>query len=279
MFNVGEGFSAISSFIKELVPLKSPHFLVVFIGIFGLISLNFWFSEKLEFFQFVAGFLINQELEEFAVYLTYLFPISTSSYFYWIFLSIPIALVLVVLAVFTIRHNSDSVGTEDKGLEDIRGQIKISQALCISSAVLCLVFGGIALVKDDSGLLFILHYLACLCQITLFLFFSMAPLEKEKLGALLNHYQIALVTASYLVGATICMSLINPGQTYSWLLLENYAENFIEIFTDDLSYIDDTGEVEERALDRFAVTAIFFYAIWASYQCFWFKWLRQTESE
>ena len=236
---------------------KSPYLLVVLLGITGLIALNSWFgtSETIK------------EIQQ----------LPTDKFFYWFFLSIPIALVLVVLAVFTIRHNSDSVGTEDKGLEDIRGQIKISQALCISSAVLCLVFGGIALVKDDSGLLFILHYLACLCQITLFLFFSMAPLEKEKLGASLNHYQIALITASYLVGATICMSLINPENSDSW----NISDRITEIIADRHYEINSSGNkvLIERTLDRFAVTATFFYAIWMSYQCFWFKWLRQTESE
>ena len=194
--------AAIAQYLEFLRFTRSPYFLVVLFGVTGLILLNIEF-----------GKLTNDSDSKHLV-----------NSFYWYVLALPIAVLLVVLTNFTLKQKASKVVNKER--EKTEGQLKFSLSLCISSAVLCLVFEGIDLIKNESNELFLFLYFACIYQFIVFMFYAPAKLDQDKFEEFSNHSQFALVTASYLVGATICMSFIN--------LLDSDSCNVIEslIFDD-----------------------------------------------
>ena len=254
----------ISSILDIFKPTSSPHLVVILFGIAGLITLNLWFG-VLPIYNITAS---NGEL-------TFKFEVASSQnsislrneFDYWFVLAVPVATVLYIFTTLTLTQKTN-IPARKNGEESER-QIKFAYATCISSAVLCLVFGGANLLKDGSKELFFFLYLACIGQIVLFLIYNAVHSTKYELEMKLKHSQIAIVTASLFIGATICMTFINPVPIEKFLLLsppsiENFSKFFGKIF------LDNDGN-----LGPFTVTAVFFYLLWARYLKFWIQGLFQ----
>ena len=253
---VGTALASLAPLLEYFRPTRSPYLLVVVFSVAGLIVLNVWFS--------------NLFIEKFDLSIIYDYPVITRlplEYdFYWFWLAIPVALVLFFLTIFTFAHKVDKPATED--LDELEGQLKFARSLCILSAVLCLVIGGIALIKDVYYELFTIHYLACFWQIAVFLVYTATRLKKEEPSAFLNHFQVALVTSSFLIGATICMTLIDPWKSFEC------KEIVSSVFSQDCYNVGESSDGEtiyKTSVDRFFLTAAFFYILWIWCQVYWVK--------
>lgn len=204
--------AAIGPFLEYFRPSRSPYLIVILFGISGIVYLGF-----------------SQEL------------IGK-----WYSISIPLAAVLCMLTYFTlITPNSEIVEQTEK---DIEGELKFSRAICISIGILCLILGCEELVDNDMAYSF--HYMICLCQVTIFVIYTAVRIKREEpaTAATPNHFQIALVTSAYLIGATICV---------------RHA---------DFPWVSDNGQI----YDRFLLSTIFFYILWVWCLCYWVKILKET---
>ena len=259
-----------SSILDKFKLTSSPHLVVILFGIAGLISLNLWFGDLPMYVIKATGPELKLDNK-----LDLIFEVSTSKiinplrdeFKYWFFLAAPVTVVLYIFTAHTLTLKTN-IPARENGEESER-QMKFAYATCISSAVLCLVFGGAHLLKDGSKELFFFLYFACIGQIVLFLIYNAVHSTKFELEMKLKHSQIAIVTASLFIGATICMTFINPVPIENFSLLnspsiENFSKFFSKIFFDT----DDK-------LDPFAATAVFFYLLWARYVKFWIQGLIQ----
>ena len=172
---------------------------------------------------------------------------------HWYWIAIPIGLVLVVVTAFTFFHAE----TEDveQSKEERDTQLKFSRSICISTAVLCLVWGSSADSASKFDSVFFVHYVMCLCQIVVFIIYTAARLKKEEPPLYLNHFQVALVTSALLIGATVCIYLIEPRAE---------AES---IFA--------TIKAGKRP-SFFAYSAVLLYFLWARCQYYWINRLTKV---
>lgn len=171
---VGTAFGALIPFLDYFRPTRSPYLLIVIFSIVALLYSN----EKLK-----------------------------GDHWYWV--AIPIALVLVVVTAFTFIHAETEDAEQSKEERDT--QLKFSRSICISTAVLCLVWGSSSDSASELDSVFFVNYVMCICQIVVFVIYTAARLKKEEPPLYLNHFQVALVTSALLVGATVCIHSINPG--------------------------------------------------------------------
>ena len=228
---VGSALAALAPFIEYLRPARSPYILVVIFGIIGLVSSAGLFHKR--------------------------FWDRTEYYF----LFVPLAIVLILLTIFSFMHKVQSgAGLSD---EDVDEQLKFSRSICISSAILCLVFGCWRIAETLFDWIFYFHYFVCTVQITTFIVYSAARLKYEELVTSLNHFQIALVTSAYLVAATVCVGLVELAQGFE------KSEN-------DVFYVVRSVEVGDKTkelyyLNLFSLTALFFYGLWLWCQIYWIK--------
>lgn len=225
---VGSALAALAPFVEYLRPARSPYLLVVIFGVIGLVSSAGLFHER--------------------------FWDRTEYYF----LFVPLAIVLILLTVFSFMHKVQSGANLSD--EDVDEQLKFSRSICISSAILCLVFGGWRVAETLLDWVFYFHYFVCTIQIVVFIVYSAARLRYEEFVTSLNHFQIALVTSAYLVAATVCVGLIEQARG----------------FEEDVFYVVRTLEVNEETkeltyLNLFSLTALFFYGLWLWCQIYWIK--------
>ena len=205
--------AAIGPFLEYFRPSRSPYLIVILFGISGIVYLGF-----------------SQEL------------IGK-----WYSISIPLAAVLCLLTYFTlISQNSEIIEQTEK---DTEGELKFSRAICISIGILCLIFGCEELVDNDLAYSF--HYVICLCQVTIFVIYTAVRIKREEpaTAASPNHFQIALVTSAYLIGATICVQ-------------------HADFSLDDLD--------KDQMYDRFLLSMIFFYILWMWCLYYWIRILKET---
>ena len=225
---VGSALAALAPFVEYLRPARSPYLLVVIFGIIGLVSSAGLFHER--------------------------FWDRTEYYF----LFVPLAIVLILLTVFSFMHRVQTGANLSD--EDVDEQLKFSRSICISSAILCLVFGCWRVAVSLSDWVFYFHYIVCTVQIVSFTIYSAARLRYEELVTSLNHFQIALVTSAYLVAATVCVGLVEHARG----------------FENDVFYVVrnvETGDVTSKLnyLNLFSLTALFFYGLWLWCQIYWIK--------
>lgn len=225
---VGSALAALAPFVEYLRPARSPYLLVVIFGIIGLVSSAGLFHER--------------------------FQDRTEYYF----LFVPLAIVLILLTVFSFIHKVKS-GTSLSD-EDVDEQLKFSRSICISSAILCLVFGCWRISATLPDWVFYFHYFVCTVQIATFIVYSAARLRYEELVTSLNHFQIALVTSAYLVAATVCVGLVA------------YAQGFDK----DVFYVVEKLEVDGATKisnypNLFSLSALLFYGLWLWCQIYWIK--------
>ena len=228
---VGSALAALAPFVEYLRPARSPYLLVVIFGIIGLVSSAALFHER-----------------------------------YWdrteyYFLFIPLAIVLILLTVFSFVHKVQSGANLSD--EDVDEQLKFSRSICISSAILCLVFGCWRISATLPDWVFYFHYFVCTVQIAAFIVYSAARLRYEELVTSLNHFQIALVTSAYLVAATVCIGLVE----LAW----GFEENQKDVFYVFRSWDTEDGIKESQYLNLFSLTALFFYGLWLWCQIYWIK--------
>ena len=289
LVNFGTALSWISPFSKIIKPTSSPHLLVILFSIVALIILSILFSDlpnyqiKLKIDEPIenkANIIKSDEnsqsssnnsespsnkirIVESEMLLIFesdsdRIPKSLPDNFhYWYFLAFPLVIVLILLTNLSLEQQHKN-STDLKIGKKLEGQMKLAYSLCISSGILCLVFGGANLVEDDSLLLFCFLFFACIGQIVVFLNYTAMYIKKDKFCTELEHVHIALTTASLFVGATVCMTLINPPRSIDWT-----------------NIVPDIFIRDEVNPNPFAVTAVFFYILWIRYLMFWIKRLKK----
>ena len=239
---VGTALAAFAPFLEYFRPTRSPYLLVVLFGLGGLIAASWMFQSEL------------------------------SLRFEYFLLAIPIVVVLTVLTLFVFFHTTTA--SADLTSEQIDEQLKFSRSICISTGILCLVIGcWRAATEPLENWIFNLHYIFCIIQIVAFVVYSAARLRYEEPSTSLNHFQIALVTASFLVAATICMSLIKA----SGLGGASYNGTFDIIANDShractSSNWTVTNDRNYCTFDNLlSLSAIVCYSLWGWCQVYWVK--------
>lgn len=152
----------------------------------------------------------------------------------WVYVSLPI---FICLPVLTILSFFSKLSVE----ENIDEQLKFSRAVCLASAIICLVVGSIEL--EENKVLFWVNYHATLIQLIVFVLYIIIREIREETESQLNFFQFSLVTSTYLGVATFCMTKIKAN---------------------DDSIINNAGKI-----DDYFVCAMFFYAIWLVCQLYW----------
>ena len=212
--------ASLMPFLDYFRPTKSPYLLVVLVGVAGIVAIDIAFQYQFD------------------------------ERSYWYFASIPLTLVLIVLTLFTFLHQMEPNADETE--RDIESQLKFSRSICISGAMLCLVAGVVKFAEDENNVLFSVHFLSCVWQIGVFVVYAAARLRKEEPASSLNHFQISLVTASYLIAATICVYFMETDGSIVTIARES-----------------DTSEEDVTYMDLFFVSAIVFWLLWISCQVYW----------
>lgn len=117
---------------------------------------------------------------------------------YWWWIAIPIYVVLILAFVLS---RSDRP-TFEKGQHE--EQLRFARSFGISSALLALVLTARAVDKDAMS--FWLNYGTCLAQTALFLVYAWTRSLTEEDGEGTNFVQFALITTTFLVGASYSIS-------------------------------------------------------------------------
>lgn len=208
-------------FFDYFRPTKSPYLVVVIVGICGLVAIDFFFQT------------------------------NYAKRSYWYFAAIPLIIVLIFLTLFVFLHNTEA---NNKDSEDsFESQLRFSRAICISSGLLCLIVGTWQFAGPKKEILFYVHYISCLWQIVTFVLYTATRLKKSEPKSGLNHFQISLVTASYLVGITACVHLVKGDAI------------FITFPYESMSHINFYG-----------VSALVFWFLWTGCQVYWTIRLART---
>ena len=218
-------------FLEYFRPTKSPYLLMVLFGIIGLLVLDYLFGPR------------NYET------------------FYWYWLAIPIAGVLIFVTSLMFRDKTKELESKQEDGDEFEAQLKFSRSVCISTAILCLAVGGVKLSSGRSDFMFFFHFGACVCQLLVFLAFATARLRREEPRTSMNHVQIALVTSLFILGASTSISLSElQVEVKTWNMVGNMFWN-------------ETKDGYE--MDLYVVTAACLYSLWGRCQCYWIK--RLTE--
>lgn len=186
-------------FFDYFRPARSPYLIVVLVGIIGLISASYLFQKQID--------------------------VDRGSY--WYFAAIPSLSVLVLLTLFTFLHAPEQ-GQEVE--EDFDSQLRFSRSICISSALICLVIGSIEFAHQTNDTIFYLLVFSCVWQIVVFVLYAAARLKRSEPSTSLNHFQISLITASYLFAITASLVLMNPEKGYfTYLRNKEFVLNFLGV--------------------------------------------------
>ena len=228
---MGSAFASLGPFFEFFRPTRSPYLLVVLFSVIGLLVLNF------------------------------LFDIESRLYNYWYALAIPLFLVVGVLTIFVFLHR-ESLETADEERDVAEHHLKFARSICISIAIICFVGGCWFAVDQKSTSMFILHYVACICQIAVFTVYAAARLRRKEPAGLLNHFQVALVTSLYLMAATVCVVFIAMKQ----------GESCGDV---GRTSIFETCIRGEKLASFYAISYFVFLALWAWCQYYWISRLRQ----
>ena len=194
-------------------PTRSPYLIVVLVGILGLIAAS------------------------------YLFQSNITNRSYWYFTAIPSVSVLILLTLFTFLHVT---GQKESVTEDFDSQLRFSRSICISSSLICLVLGSWKFAEEKHDTIFYLLVFSCVWQIIVFILYTAARLRRSEPSTSLNHFQISLITASYLFAITACLIIWNPSKGF-----------FVYIKDDNIN------------LNLLGTSTIIFWLLWFSCQVYW----------
>lgn len=228
---MGSAFASLGPFFEFFRPTRSPYLLVVLFSVISLLTSNI------------------------------LFEMKSRLYDYWYALAIPVFLILGVLTVFVFLHRESREAAEEE--RDIaEHHLKFSRAICISIAIMCFVGGCWFAVDQESISMFILHYISCICQIAVFTVYAAARLRRKEPAGVLNHFQVALVTSLYLIGATVCLVFIamNQGDPCG---------------DSGRTSIFETCVGQKKLASFHAISYFVFMALWGWCQYYWISRLRQ----
>ena len=185
--------------------------------------------------------------------------------------------VLVTLLTMFIFLHKERVEKSEEERELSDQHLKFSRSICISAAILCLVVGGWYTARNTVETVFIIHYIACMCQIVIFTIYAAARLRRQEPAGLLNHFQVAMVTSVYLIAATACLSFaaekqyVDCGDSYT-TVLESCAKEIV------------TSETENGFERNYSYTIVesfyfisygLFLVLWVVCQYYWMRRLRQ----
>ena len=112
----------------------------------------------------------------------------------WLFVSVPIVAVLALSAVLSFKNRAVFQGGEGEE------QLRFARSFSISSGLLTFVLTARA--TGPIPLAFWVNYGACLVQIIVFLLYAWARSETLEAQEDLNFVQFALITATFLIGAS-----------------------------------------------------------------------------
>lgn len=129
----------------------------------------------------------------------------------WLWVAIPIFSVLALCAALSFKDRTIFEG--DQG-ED---QLRFARSFSISSALLTFVMTARLVGKDE--LAFWINYCACIAQIVVFLLYAWARSSTLEQQRDLNFVQFALITATFLIGASTSNVL--------WVTAENPKNYFV----------------------------------------------------
>lgn len=202
-------------FFDYFRPTRSPYLIVVLVGISGLIAASFLFQ----------------------------FEIDTNRRTYWFFAAIPSVGVLILLTLFTFLHAPEQGG---ETTDDFDSQLRFSRSVCISSALICLILGSIKFAVQPNDTIFYLLVFSCVWQIIVFVLYAAARLKRSEPSTSLNHFQISLITASYLFAITTSLILLDPSKGY-------------------FTYMTS----DESVLNLLGITSLLFWLLWISCQVYW----------
>jgi hypothetical protein len=157
----------------------------------------------------------------------------------WIWVSVPIFSVLALSAVLSFANRSNF--EEGQGEE----QLRFARSFSISSALLTFVITARA--TEQVELAFWVNYDACLAQIVVFLLYTWARSDTFEEQHELNFVQFALITATFLIGASYASA--------------EYSAGLI-------------SKPMNPAANRYLIVAAGLYLLWFSLLIFWIKHLR-----
>lgn len=150
----------------------------------------------------------------------------------WYFVSIPIYLVLFISLMMAFLNTPSSTH------ENVPDQLRFARSFSVSSALLCLVLT--AMKVDENTTAFILTYVVCLIQIITFLLYTYARSKKEETQTNLNYVQLALITTTFLIGASYCIVhleqrtvILDKPENYEilrWFMKPEYREAAIGLY-------------------------------------------------
>ncbi len=176
----------------------------------------------------------------------------------WLYVFIPIWVVLLLTYVLTLRAKPNFLDDDKDATREYDEQVKFARSLSISSALLCLVFAA----REVSGLPFKLVYVACLVQIATFLVFAWAYIGGAASLRTRNFVQIALVTSTFLIGATVCSISSDKGPTDPSVQSAPVKQQLRFFVVDNLQ-------------SRYWTAAGALYALWVFCELYWLWHLRQ----
>ena len=242
--SIGTALAALAPFFEYFRPTKSPYLLVVLVSFIGVLVLNYLFDGE---------FYLRA---------------------YWYALAAPVYVLVTLLTLFIFLHKERmEKSEEERELSD--QHLKFSRAICISAAILCLVVGGWYTARNAVETVFIIHYIACMCQIAIFTIYAAARLRRQEPAGLLNHFQVAMVTSVYLIAATACLSFAAENQ------YGRCGESYTTVLESCATEIVNTQDGVSRKMVNRVVESFYFISyglfltLWIACQYYWMRRLRQ----
>ena len=159
---------------------------------------------------------------------------------FWYFGAIPFMVVLTLLTLFSFFHEHEEV--DDDEWESQESQLRFSQSICLSGALLCLVFGALRISTHPFPLLYHIHYASCIWQIFVFLLSPMLALGQANTNTKTNNIQISLITTLHLIATTACVHFM---------------------FSDRGLFVNN------GLIQFFDVSALLFWTLWILCQLYW----------
>ena len=250
--SIGTALAALAPFFEFFRPTRSPYLLVVLFSVIGLLVLNVLFDSK-----------VDNDVADFREF--------------WYALAAPVFLVIILLTLFVFLHRDKSGESEDE--RDLADQhLKFSRAICISTAVICLVAGCWYSLKQDANVAFVAQYVACMCQIVVFTIYAAARLRRREPIGQLNHFQVALVTSLYLLAASACLAFaaskygLSCGGVSTSMFEECVGE---EYFVEDEEGFEVSVSSERPVANFYMISYFVFLILWVSCQYYWIVRLKK----
>lgn len=162
----------------------------------------------------------------------------------WVMMLLPQFIALIIFTAFSFY--SKEVFDEEDNITD---QLRFSRAITIATAVMCLAFGAPEVVGSDY--LFNVIYITCLFQLVVFLIYTAARVIKEEKVLDFNFFQFSIITSTFLIGATYCLTKVE---------IEEKKPNYLYNLKEQVEHVDLN-----------IIVAIILYSLWLVCIRFWVK--------